>query len=278
MYTLYKTSIPAYAAHLRELERSPATVEKYIHALRQFYLWLEGRGVDKGRVIDYKAYLKERYAASTVNGELAALNGFFRFQKWEDCTVKLLRIQRRIFCPEHRELSREEYETLVQTAEREGKRRLSLLLQLMASTGIRVSEIAYVTAQTVAAGQVEIQLKGKIRVILLPKKLCRKLKGYLRAERIDSGPVFRGKDGRSMGRKVIWAQMKRLCHRAGVPPEKVFPHNLRHLFARSFYRAQKDIAKLADLLGHSSVQTTRIYLVSSGAEHRRLLERLQLVC
>lgn len=277
MYILNKMKIEDYAQHLQRLERSPATIEKYVHALRQFLDWLADRQVDKEQAIGYKAYLQERLSAASVNVELAALNGFFRFLGWEDCFVRPLRIQRRVFCPEKRELSRKEYEALVEAAEQKGKNRLSLLLQLMASTGIRVSEIAYVTTAAVKAGQVEIHLKGKIRVILLPKKLCRKLKTYIREEKITSGVVFRTRDGRAMSRKLIWAQMKRLCKAAKVEPEKVFPHNLRHLFARLFYKSKPDIAKLADVLGHSSVETTRIYLISSGTEHRKLLENLRLV-
>ncbi len=254
MYTFTIRQLRRYAGHLRENERSPATIEKYIRALRQLYRWLpDAKHVDKERIIHYKAYLTERYAPASVNAELAAINGFFRFLGWEECRVKPLRIQRRVFSSTEKELNREEYRRLVAAARQSGNPRLSLLLQLMASTGIRVSEIRYVTREAVERGSVTIRLKGKIRVILLPGKLCRQLKKYIRAEKIASGAVFRTRDGRPMSRKVIWAQMKRLCGEAAVPPEKVFPHNLRRLFARTFYHAQKDVVKLADLLGHSSV-------------------------
>ena len=279
MNILNVTDIEAYGQYLHIQERSAATVEKYTHALGQFYAWLPAdKGVDKARAIAYKAHLVENYATASVNAELAALNGFFKFQEWDDCRVKPLRIQRRAFASAEKELTRQEYERLVFAAEQAGKQKLSLLLQLMAATGLRVSEIPYITVNAVQHGRAEIRLKGKIRVILLPGKLCRKLQKYIRAEKITAGAVFCTKNGVPMSRKTIWAQMKQLCKAAEVAPEKVFPHNLRHLFARAFYKAQKDIAKLADLLGHSSVETTRIYLQSSGAEHRRALERLQLVC
>ena len=279
MYALHLKNIILFENYLYIQERSAATVEKYTHALRRFYAWLpEDKTVDKSRAIAYKAYLIESYATASVNAELAALNGFFKFQGWEDCRVKPLRIQRQLFVSTEKELSRQEYERLVATAEQQRKKKLSLLLQLMAATGLRVSEIQYITVDAVRYGRAEISLKGKIRVILLPGKLCRKLQKYIRAEKITAGAVFLSKSGKPMDRKAIWAQMKRLCKAAEVAPEKVFPHNLRHLFARTFYKAQKDIAKLADLLGHSSVETTRIYLMTSGTEHQRVLDRLRLVC
>ncbi len=272
-------SIEQFLAHLLSEERCRATVEKYSHALRQFYAWLpEDKTVSKAAVIGYKAALAERYAPSSANGILAALNGFFKFQNRHDCVVKQFRIQRRAFSPCGKELTQKEYRRLVDAARQCGKTRLSLLLQLIASTGMRVSEVQYVTVEAAGRGQVEIHLKGKVRAILLPEKLCQRLLRYCRAQKIASGAIFRSKSGRVINRKDIWAQMKRLCETAGVSPEKVFPHNLRHLFARVFYSAQKDIAKLADLLGHSSVETTRIYLLSSGTEHKRALEKLGMVC
>lgn len=268
-----------YTEHLREQERSAATVEKYARALRGFYLWLpEGKTADRETVMAYKQSLSETHSPGGVNVELAALNGFFRLMGWDDLCLKPLRIQRRAFADRSRELTREEYERLVAAAERREDCRLSLLLQTMAATGIRVSEVSFITAEAVRAGKAEISLKGKIRTILLPGKLCRKLRKYLSCMGIASGAVFRTRTGRALGRKEIWAKMKSLCADAGVEPGKVFPHNLRHLFARVFYAAQKDIAKLADLLGHSSIETTRIYLMSSGAEHQRALDRLRLVC
>ena len=268
-----------YTEHLREQERSNATVEKYTRALRTFYLWLPKEKVaDRETAMAYKQALLESHSPSGVNVELAALNGFFRFAGWDELCLKLLRIQRRAFADYSRELTREEYERLVAAAERRKDNRLSLLLQTMAATGIRVSEVSFITAEAVQMGKAEISLKGKIRTILLPGKLCHKLRKYISRTGIASGVIFRTRTGRALGRKEIWAQMKTLCAVAGVEPGKVFPHNLRHLFARVFYGAQKDIAKLADLLGHSSIETTRIYLLSAGSEHQRALDSLRLVC
>lgn len=272
-------NIALYASFLREQERSTATVVKYTRALERFHAWLpRGKTVDKASVIAYKEILAKDHAPAGVNAELAAINGFCRFMQWQECMVRPLKIQRRIFAAPEKELSREEYLALVNAAERKNDCRLALLLQLMASTGIRVSEIPYVTVEALERGRVQIHLKGKIRTILLPGKLCHKLRKYQIAQRITEGALFRTRSGRSMDRREIWAQMKRLCAAAGVPAGRVFPHNLRHLFARAFYKAQRDIAKLADVLGHSSIETTRIYLLSSGQEHRQLLDRLRLVC
>lgn len=273
------SDIDAYCRTLRSRERSEATVEKYARALRAFALWLPaGKNVDKEVAMAYKSRLAAGYSPASVNAALAALNGFFSHMGWDDCRLKPLRIQRRVFSSGDRELSKGEYERLVAAAERRRSGRLSLLLQLMAATGIRVSEIHAVTLQAVLDEKAVISLKGKVRTILLPGKLCRKLLKYARAQKIASGELFLTRSGRPLNRKEIWAQMKSLCHAAGVEPGKVFPHNLRRLFARVYYASQKDIAKLADLLGHSSVETTRIYLLSSGDEHRRSLESLRLIC
>lgn len=234
--------------------------------------------MDKVTAMEYKAALTERYSPAGVNAALAAVNGLFAFLGWHECRVRTLKIQRRVFASKDKELTREEYERLVAAAEGKGKARLSLLLQLMTATGLRVSEVAYITYEAAESGKAEIHLKGKIRTILLPGKLCRNLLKYARQQGISSGVLFRTRTGRAMNRKEIWVQMKRLCAAAGVEPGKVFPHNLRHLFVRVFYRAQRDIAKLADLLGHSSVETTRIYLLSSGEEHVKALDSLRLVC
>lgn len=273
------SDIAGYAAYLREQERSAATVEKYTRALERFFAWLPaGKPVDKLLLIAYKEVLEKRYAPAGANAEIAAINGFCRYMEWLDCRVKPFRIQRRVFSAPERELSKDEYLALVNAAERKKDNRLALLLQLMASTGIRVSEIRYVTVEALERGWVHIHLKGKIRTILLPGKLCHKLRKYQNAQRIAEGPLFRTRTEKAMDRREIWAQMKRLCAFADVPEGRVFPHNLRHLFARTFYRAQRDIAKLADVLGHSSIETTRIYLLSSGQEHQAVLDRLQLIC
>ena len=279
MHHLELSDIQDFGVYLQQQERSPATVQKYMRCLERFYLWLpEGKPVDKTAVIAYKEFLTGSRRPGGVNTVLAALNGFFRFRGWEDCTVKSLRIQRRTFSVPEAELTREEYFRLVKTARDQQNTRLELLLQLMASTGIRVSEIRYVTAEAVSCRRVHIRLKGKIRTILLPEQLCCGLRKYQKQRHITTGPIFLSGTGQPMDRRKIWLEMKKLCAAAGVPESKVYPHNLRHLFARTFYDSQKDIVKLADVLGHSNIETTRIYLLSSGQEHRKILESLQLIC
>ena len=237
-----------------------------------------GRPVTGAAAADWKASLvSQGYRPSTVNTMLVGLNGFFQFMGWEGCKVRSLRLQRRLFREDSRELTREEYDRLTAAAHALGRERLALLMEAICATGIRVGEVRNLTVEAVRLGQAEIALKGKIRVILLPGKLRRKLLRYARTQKIASGAIFRTRDGAPLSRKQIWAEMKRLCARAGVRPEKVFPHNLRHLFARTFYRVCRDVVKLADVLGHSSIETTRIYLLSTGEEHRRQLEKLGLV-
>ena len=221
--------------------------------------------------------LTDGYAPETVNSMIVALNRFLGVIGREDCRIHTLRIQRKLFRRQERELTRVEYERLVQTAERKGQARLALLLEAIAATGIRVSEVKYLTVEAAKAGRAEISLKGKIRVILLPNKLRRKLLKYAKKQKIVSGEVFLTRNGRGLSRKQIWAEMKMLCKRARVAANKVFPHNLRHLFAREFYKICRDVVKLADVLGHSSMETTRIYLLSTGEEHVRQLDRLRLI-
>ena len=270
--------LAAYDACLRADERAPGTREKYLRALRAFLVWLDGRPITKELVHQWKEELQARgYAPVTVNSMLSALNGLFRFLGWEECRVKFLKVQRRLFREERRDLNRSEYNRLLEAAQTLGRDRLALLMETICGTGIRVSEVRYITVEAARDGKTEIALKGKNRTILLPGKLCRKLLKYAKGQKIASGEIFLTRSGKALSRRQIWAEMKRLCRHTGVEPSKVFPHNLRHLFATAFYRACKDIAHLADLLGHSSVETTRIYLISSGAEHARQLERLGLV-
>lgn len=268
----------AFYQHLAEEELAAGTIEKYRRDLTAFAAWAGRREVSREAAAQWKEQLVRRgYAPATVNSMLAAVNAFFKFMGWYDCTVKLLRLQRKLFRDQSRELTADEFRRLVNTAAARGQGRLSMLLETIASTGIRVSEVRYITVEAARSGKAEIALKGKIRVILLPMKLCRKLLKYAEKNKIASGEIFLTRSGRSLGRKQIWAEMKRLCQAAGVEPSKVFPHNLRHLFAVTFYRATKDIAKLADVLGHCSVETTRIYLLSTGAEHLRQMDRLGLI-
>ena len=267
-----------FVQNLRTSERSAGTIEKYVRDVRKFAAWLEGEAVSRERAAAWRDSLLERgYAPVTVNSMVAAVNRFFAALGWEEYKVKALKIQRRLFRDSGKELSREEYERLVSAAHTQGRERLALLLETICSTGIRVSEVKYITVEAAWAGRAEISLKGKLRVILLPGKLCRKLKKYARQQKTASGEIFLTRSGKSLSRRQIWAEMKGLCQKAGVAPSKVFPHNLRHLFARTFYRVCRDVAKLADVLGHSSIETTRIYLISTGDEHAKVLARMRLL-
>lgn len=275
--TLTTTDLAAYAAHLKNEERSPATIEKYLRDTAAFARWLGGAVVTKERVSTWKAQLiASGYAPATINAMLSAVNSLLRFLGWEECRVKFLKVQRRAFRDDRRELSRSEYERLVATARAQGRERLALLMEAICSTGVRVSEVQYLTVEAAKIGQAEIRLKGKIRVVLLPRKLCRKLLKFAAKNKTASGEIFLTKSGKGLSRRQIWAEMKRLCQAAGVAPTKVFPHNLRHLFARTFYQVCRDVVKLADVLGHSSIDTTRIYLLSTGTEHTRVLEQMHL--
>lgn len=267
-----------FADYLRAEERSEGTIEKYLRDVRKFFCWLADKSLEKAQVSAWRAQLRsDGYTPETVNSMIVALNRFLDFIGCSDCRVRTLRIQRKLFRRQERELTRAEYERLVQTAERKGQQRLALLLEAITATGIRVSEVKYLTVEAARAGRAEIALKGKIRVILLPNKLCRKLLKYAKKQKTVSGEIFLTKNGKSLSRRQIWSEMKHLCKFAGVEASKVFPHNLRHLFATVFYQACKDIAKLADVLGHSSIETTRIYLVTSGTEHARQLAHLRLI-
>lgn len=277
-HTIHPGQYQRFWRYLEDKELAEGTIQKYRRDLAAFAAWAGEREITKEVSAGWKEQLVERgYAPTTVNSMLAAVNALFRFLGWHDCTVRFLRIQRRLFREQSRELTQEEFRRLVAAAEAEERHRLALLLETIASTGVRVSEVGYITVEAARRGRAEIALKGKIRTILLPSRLCRKLLRYAAKNKIASGEIFLTGSGRSLGRKQIWAEMKRLCRRAGVEPSKVFPHNLRHLFAVTFYRASRDIAKLADILGHSSVETTRIYLLSTGAEHLRQLDGLGLV-
>ena len=267
-----------FAARLKSGERSPGTLEKYLRDVRAFAAWLDGRELTGENAAKWREHLvKTGYAPVTVNSMLSAVNSFFKFLGREDCRIKFLRVQRRTFREQNRELTKAEYQRLLTTAQSYGQERLGLLMETICSTGIRVSEVRYITLEAVRWGRADISLKGKIRTILLPSKLCRKLLKYAKKQKIASGEIFLTRSGKSLSRRQIWREMKALCKKAGVEESKVFPHNLRHLFAVSFYKACKDIVKLADILGHSSINTTRIYLVTTGAEHARQLERLGLV-
>ena len=277
-YNLTMEQITAYRTWLSGEEKSAGTIEKYLRDIGAFVRWLKGAPVSKDRTSEWKTHLlAQGYAPVTINSMLAALNGLFHFLGWDECRSKFLRIQRRLFREERRELTRGEYDSLLETARSLGRERLALVMETICATGVRVSEVRYLTVEAVQRGRAEISLKGKVRVILIPTKLARKLLKYAKKNKTASGEIFLTGNGKSLSRRQIWAEMKRLCVRAGVEPSRVFPHNLRHLFATAYYRAYRDIAKLADVLGHSSIETTRIYLLTSGAEHQRQLDRLGLV-
>jgi site-specific recombinase XerD len=253
-------------------------VEKYRRDVTAFAAWLQGRPVTRELAAAWKErLLAEGYAPVTVNSMLAAIHALFALEGWTDCQVKLLKLQRRLFRPPSRELTRGEYERLLAAARSRDRERLALLLETMCATGIRVSEVQYITVEAVDRGRAEIALKGKVRTILLPRKLCVKLRRFARGKKIASGEIFLTRSGKRLTRQQIWAEMKQLCAWAGVEGSKVFPHNLRHLFAATYYRACRDLARLADVLGHSSVDTTRIYLLTSGEEQRRQMDRLGLI-
>lgn len=269
--------IESYLIFLKEQEKSKETIEKYKRELYDLLKFLSQKDLTKEVLILWKTKLQNNYSASSVNGKLVAANGFFSFLGRHDLRMKLLKIQKEIFSKEEKELTRQEYVRLVKTAQKKGNIRLSLVIQTICATGIRVSELQFVTVEALRKGCAEVNCKGKRRIIFLPEKLQKLLLKYAKNHGIGEGHVFITKGGHPLNRSNIWADMKKLCMEAQVSPEKVFPHNLRHLFARTFYSLEKDIAKLADLLGHSSIETTRIYIMESGKEHRRRLNQMRLV-
>lgn len=266
-----------YVTHLHGEERSKNTITKYIRDLRTFLVFLAGRNLSKEVLLDWKAILTQGYAPTSVNSMLAAVNSFLEWLELPQYKVKPLKIQREIFARPEKELVQAEYRRLVQAAQERQNARLALLLQTICATGIRVSELCYITVAALQTGRAIVDCKGKTRTVFLPKELCRRLRRYCHEQKIKSGIVFRTASGAPLHRSNIWRDMKALCKRAGVKQSKVFPHNLRHLFARTYYSLEKDLSKLADLLGHSNVTTTRIYTMESGTEHFRQLERMGLV-
>lgn len=268
--------LEAFLEWLKLEEKSSATCEKYARDIRRFMEYTADESVSKEVVARWKNDLMEKgYAVRSINSMLASLNSLLAFLGWEDCKVKNIRLQHQTFSSEEEELSRAEYQRLLQASE--GDEQMNLLLQTICATGIRVSELRYFTGDAMKRGQVTVSCKGKIRTILVPGKLKKMLLHYAKRLKIRSGPIFLNGKGTPLDRSVIWRRMKRLCQAARVQASKVFPHNLRKLFARTFYGIGKDIAQLADVLGHSSINTTRIYIMTSGAEHRQNVERLGLV-
>ncbi len=270
--------IEKFRQYLIEEEKAGATLEKYMRDVNVFSTWLKGEELDKMTVLSYKNHLIElSYAPKTVNSVLSSLNSFFDYNGWHGLKVKMLKIQKQIFAERNKELTKAEYARLLAAAQRRKNERLYYLMQTICSSGIRVSELSAITVEAVRSRKANIKNKGKIRVILLPTELCKMLDKYAREQKITSGPVFITKTGKPLDRSTIWKMMKTLCESAGVEREKVFPHNLRHLFARTYYSIQKDIVRLADILGHASVNTTRIYTMETGEVHLRQIQKLGLL-
>ncbi len=269
--------ITAFEKMLKEDEKSENTVEKYLRDIRCFWSFAKDRQINKTLTIEYKVYLEKAYATTSANSMIAALNSFLRFEGWYDCCVKQFKVQKKTYCSEDAELSKAEYMSLVKTAENKKNDRLSLLIQTICGTGIRVSEVSFITVEAVRKGEALVFCKGKKRKIFIVSALRKRLLQYVREQGIRSGMIFITRNGMAMDRSNIWREMKSLCKQAGVSHSKVFPHSLRHLFARTFYGIEKDIAKLADILGHSNINTTRIYIVSTGAEHKRRMENMHLI-
>lgn len=273
---LDQAKIREFETYLVREEKSSATREKYLRDVGCFVRFVRGQTVTKELVVEWKKELVEQgYAVRSVNSMLASVNSLLSFLGWHDCKVKSIRLQRQTYCAEEKELTKAEYLRLLEASRK--NEQLNLVLQTICGTGIRVSELRYFTVEAVQCGEVTVNCKSKTRTILVPGKLRKALLKYAKQRGIQSGVIFRGKSGKPLDRSSIWRQMKQLCKAAGVKESKVFPHNLRKLFARTFYGIEKDIAKLADILGHSSINTTRIYIMTTGVEHRKKIERLGLV-
>ncbi len=269
--------IGEFKEYLISEEKSPSTIEKYIRDVRAFSAFTGNSEITKETVIAYKKSLQENYAVRSVNSMLASINSLFAFLGWHDLRVKSLKLQQQVFCSEEKELTKAEYSRLCAAAKRKHNERLNLILQTICGTGIRVSELQYITVEAIRQGEAVVNCKAKTRPVFIVKELKQKLLRYAAEQNIKSGMIFVTRTGKPINRTNIWREMKALCKEANVNPQKVFPHNLRHLFARVFYGIEKDIAKLADILGHSSINTTRIYIISTGTEHRKKMENMHLI-
>jgi integrase/recombinase XerD len=269
--------IQKFKCYLINEEKSTSTIEKYIRDIRVFMEWCKGIELNKSVVLEYKQDIVEKYAPASVNSILSSLNSFFAYNEWYDLKLKALKIQRQIFASRDKELTKAEYERLLVAAKQKKNQRLYYLMQTICATGIRVSELKAITVSAIKCGQSAINCKGKMRIVFLPKQLCKMLKKYIKENNIKSGSVFVTKNGKPLDRSNIWSDMKKLCESAGVAKDKVFPHNLRHLFARTYYSIQKDVVRLADILGHSNVNTTRVYTMETGEIHKRQIQKLGLL-
>lgn len=272
-----KICISDFKQHLIEEEKAIATIEKYIRDINFFVKWIAGEELTKMTILKYKEYLIKNYAPASANSMLSSLNSFFEYNEWHNLKVKMVKIQRRIFTEKSRELTKSEYVRLLDVANKRKNKALYYLMQTICASGIRVSELKYITVEALREKQAIIKCKGKMRVVILPDKLCKMLFRYSKDKKITSGSVFVSKKGKPLDRSSIWKMMKSICESAGVERDKVFPHNLRHLFARIYYSMQKDIVRLADILGHSSINTTRIYTMEAGEIHRMQIQNLGLL-
>lgn len=278
MYRIIKNSmIGNFESHLRSDEKSENTIEKYLRDVKAFWEFAGEVEVSKAVVMEFKASLAQNYEVTSANSMIAAVNAFLRFVGWADCCIKQFKVQKKAFCSEEKELTKAEYIRLVNTAKQKGNERLNLIIQTICGTGIRVSELQFITVEAVRKGAAIVSCKNKTRTVFIVRELQKKLLNYIKVKGITTGCIFVTKSGKPMNRCNIWREMKALCEQAGVSPDKVFPHNLRHLFARTFYGIEKDIAKLADILGHSNINTTRIYIITTGAEHKRKMENMHLI-
>ena len=276
--TITRETVSQFENHLRMEEKAQNTIEKYIRDITAFAEYLCGKAISKELAIAYKQHLQDSgYAVRSINSIIASINALFGFVGLYDCRLKSLKIQKQIYCPEEKELTKTEYVRLINAAKYKKNERLSLLIQTICGTGIRVSELQYITVEAVKSGEAVVSLKGKTRTVFIVRELRRKLLRYAAEQEIKSGLIFITRTGKPLSRTNIWREMKSLCEQAGMNPQKVFPHNLRHLFARTFYGIEKDIAKLADILGHSSINNTRIYIIATGNEHRKRMENMRLI-
>ncbi len=270
--------ISKFKTFLIEGEKSAATLDKYIRDVTRFMEWLHKKSVEKSFVLEYKQMLIDNgYAPKSVNSILSSLNAFFDLNNWHDIKVKALKIQNQLYASKEKELTKAEYIKLLETAKDNGNSRLYHLMQTICGTGIRISELEFITYEAVCSGKATINCKGKYRQIFIPSKLCKILKKYAKEQGINNGPLFISRNGRPLDRSNVWSDLKKLCESAGVSKDKVFPHNFRHLFARTYYSLEKDIVRLADILGHSSINTTRIYTMENGDVHIKQINRLGLV-
>lgn len=270
-------TIENYIAYQGEQEKNKSTLQKYRHDLQALVYFLKGEELTKKVLIRWKEHLIKQYAPATVNVMLSAINGYVRYMNWGELIVKPLKIQKCLFLEEEKELTRGEYVRLVRTAQIKGNVRLSLVIQTLCATGMRVSELKFITVESVYCGKVEISNKGKLRIIFLPNDLRKLLKRYVKNQKKTTGAVFTTRSGKPLDRSNIWRDMKKLCKNANVSEKKVFPHNLRHLFARTFYTLEKDLSRLADILGHTNINTTRIYTAESGTVHVQQMQRMKLI-